>query len=867
VNAVRIARALRATIMPLAVRHLMRRRLPGMVAVLGLACGVAAITASQLLYASVVATYEATTLGFAGRATLQVSNGDSGVPEELADELRRVPGVATVAASVEGFVATPDFPGDRLYLYGIDLLADQEVRDYGAGTEAVVSDPMVFLAAPDSVALTSDFMRARALAMHDRLRVLTPAGTVALEVRAALGTQRGPAAVLDGRLAVVDLSVAQDLFLLDRRVSELAITLAPGANVAVVERAVVACVGQRGTVERPRSRAAAFGRLLGNYREGLTLAATVAMLVALALVSNLAMIAVEDRRREIALLRLVGMRAPATATVVLFELFILSLVGTIVGIPLGTGLARWLSGASGAGVAALYADVGEPRLVWNGAAIACSAFVGLVTPLVAAAGSLRRTLNVRPLEALRPHDLTGSIRPPSARGFWLGGGLCAIAVLVWLGRALLPITTGDAATITMLGVTIGAAAALPGVLRLCAVLGERMMTTLPSVVALLASRHVVRDVRRLTVMGSAVVVSLGGAIAIASWISTLDGTLAAAFENVFGRIDLVVSGGGDPFTPEAMRIPAAVADDLATWPEVAFVDPVRVSTIAFADGRAAVVASDARLYRDGRRRLSMVEGEPGAAAAVLASGTGVLVNQVFARRFGRRPGDMLELATPNGPLRVRIAGIHLELTPGDLGTIRMDEAVYRRWWRDETASAIEIALRRDVDGGRVAAAIRARWGADYGLVVLTTSDLRRHYGDLLGRLTGLVYPLLAVALGCASIGVVSAGIATALARRRVTAMFRAIGATRGQVAIALAMESALIGAIAAALAVVIGSGFGWTQVEVLMRGTLGMSVRYAHPLRWAVVGGLAVIAMTSLGGLIIGARAGAAAVGSALQAE
>ena len=128
-------------LVPLAVRHLATHARMASVAGVAIACGVATHLATQVLHGSALATYEETTSRLAGRAALQVSNGDAGVGEEIADDVRRVPGVGAVASSVEGFVGLPDFPGERLYLCGVDLLADQEVRDYGAGATAVVTDP------------------------------------------------------------------------------------------------------------------------------------------------------------------------------------------------------------------------------------------------------------------------------------------------------------------------------------------------------------------------------------------------------------------------------------------------------------------------------------------------------------------------------------------------------------------------------------------------------------------------------------------------------------------------------------------------------------------------------------------------------
>ena len=309
-------RTLTAALLPLALRHLSTHRAAATIAGLAIATAVATLVATQLLYEGVVTAYEDVTRDFAGRAALQVTNGESGVPEELTAEIRRIHGVHAVAASVEGFVGAADLAGERLYLYGIDLLADQDVRSYAAG-KAVVPDPLVFLASPDSVAVTTTFMRDHQLRLDDPLRLLTPAGTSAFTIRAALGPQSGPASAFDGRIAIVDLSVAQELLGLIGRVSQLAVTIDAAADPTAVERAVTARVGARGVVERPKSRVAAFARLLRNYRYGLLLAATVAAVVAVYFVFTLATIAVEERRHEIGLLRTVGMSRAGGASLLL----------------------------------------------------------------------------------------------------------------------------------------------------------------------------------------------------------------------------------------------------------------------------------------------------------------------------------------------------------------------------------------------------------------------------------------------------------------------------------------------------------------------------------------------------------------------
>ncbi len=853
----------------LALRHLARRRAAAAVAVLGLACGVAAVTATQLLYASVVASYEATTRKLAGHAALVVTNGESGVPEELLDELQQVSGVRMVAASVEGFVATPDLPGDRLYLYGVDLLADQGMRDYGAGADAVVSDPMLFLAASDSVALTGDFMRTHGLGMGDRIRVLAPAGAVELTIRAMLGRQEGPATALDGRLAVVDLSVAQELLRLDRRVSQLAIDVEPGADVPGVERAVAARVGSRATVEPPRSRAASFARLLVNYRNGLVLAAALAMLVALYFVVNVATVAVEERRRELAFVRLVGASARVVATLVVVELAALSGAATLLGVPLGVALARALSLRFGAGIAALYGDVGVPTPYGDFVTLGSSAAMGLLLPILAAVGPLRRAVRVHPLEATRSFvPEIDACKHASGAGAAVGGGLlAAVATAVWCARTRVPLPVERSGMLALLGATAGVAAVLPWLVRVLAGHLEAVTVRFEGPLLLLAARNAAAERRRIAFTYAALLASLAGTIAVATWISSLDATMQDAFNAVFAGADLVVGSGADPFASDALRMPASVATDLAQWRDVAFVDAVRIDTIAFGGSRATILASDAAAYVDGRRRLVMVDGNASVAARELVAGTGVVVNSSFARRFGKRPGDSLELATPEGLLRLRVVGIHLELTPGDLGAIRLDRALYRRWWRDDSVNVIEVGLRRASQRARVADAIRARWGARHGLVVFTVAELRRTYRAMLGRLTALVRPLLIVSLGCALVGVGSAGAAATIRRRRTYAALRAGGLTRSQLAMASALELGALGAIAGGAAALVGSVLGWVQVEVLLRGMLGLSVRWAYPRGLAFEAVTTATALTCLVGWVLGRRAGRFAIAEALRWE
>jgi putative ABC transport system permease protein len=441
-------------------------------------------------------------------------------------------------------------------------------------------------------------------------------------------------------------------------------------------------------------------------------------------------------------------------------------------------------------------------------------------------------LAASPLDALR----TAAYQPPHVARFGRSAGVGAATIVaataLWLGRTWWAFDAARAGLIAMLGGVVGTACAVPGLVAGAVRLGDRIARGRSAVVPFLALRGIAADLRPTALTASA----------------------------------LLVSSGADPFAPEAVRMPQTLADRLAAVAGVAYVAPIRTDRLAFEGSRIAVVATDAALYRDGRRQLAMVAGDGGRAAEALASGDAVVVNQTFASRFHRRIGDRIVLPTPAGPLALRIAGIHLELTPGDLGTIRMDIGRYRRAWRDSSVTLIEVTLAPHADPAAVAARIRRAFGAQHQLIVLTAEGLRAEYAAMLGRLNRLVSPLLIVAIGSGLVGVTSARVATMLARRRLVGLLRAVGIRRRQLAAVYACEGALVALTAAGLAAVVGSGLGWTQVVILLRGMLGMSVVYHYPAVVALGGGLAVVAVTAAIGWTLGRRAARVPIREALQA-
>src|SRR3954468_13246651 len=158
-------------------RHLKRHRLRTLLTFLGIALGVAVIVAIAIVNRSLTTSFQSTIDQIAGKAVLQVANGESGVPDDLFPSIRDTEGVKDAAGSVDGFFPVSGTESERLYVYGVDLLTDSAIRDHQfVGSGFAFEEALDFIAKPDSVAVTESFARRLGLRLGASLTVTTSSG-------------------------------------------------------------------------------------------------------------------------------------------------------------------------------------------------------------------------------------------------------------------------------------------------------------------------------------------------------------------------------------------------------------------------------------------------------------------------------------------------------------------------------------------------------------------------------------------------------------------------------------------------------------------------------------------------------------------
>jgi putative ABC transport system permease protein len=163
----------------------------------------------------------------------------------------------------------------------------------------------------------------------------------------------------------------------------------------------------------------------------------------------------------------------------------------------------------------------------------------------------------------------------------------------------------------------------------------------------------------------------------------------------------------------------------------------------------------------------------------------------------------VHLDTPAGPLDLPILGI-VEDYRSDKGSIFMDRALYKQYWKDDAVDFVDISLKPGADPITVKHEIeRLTAGSEHALVY-TNAEFRSWIGSLVDQFFVLNYMQLVVAVFVAVVGIANTLIISVSERRREFGILRAIGGLRSQVrkmvlleAVAISIVGVIVGAFAA----------------------------------------------------------------------
>jgi putative ABC transport system permease protein len=815
---------LRLITWPYVRKHLLRSVLTTTGIMLGVAVFVGMHTANRSVLRALYRTVDR----IAGATQLQVTAGETGFDEEV---LERVQGLAEVRVAVpvvEAVVNTGLPAQGNLLVLAVDMTGDRSLRQYDleSGEEAIIDDPLVFLAQPDSLIVTREFAERNGLAIGSRVPMRTMVGERLFTVRGIMKSG-GLTSAFGGNLAVMDVYAAQFVFGRGRKFDRIDLALRDEVTLDQGRRAIQKLLGPGFQVEPPSSRGQQFESVLRVYAISMNLTSLFALVIGMFIIFNSFAIAVTQRRPEIGILRALGATRRQIRTLFLAESAIGGVFGSLVGLVLGALLARGIALYIGGLFEGVYGLAERPEEVRVEPGVLLFALaMGIVTSVIGGFIPSRSAARVDPVQALQK----GKYQVLSAGENLVRRGAAAVAALlaaaaVLFGRGTVAFYGGYLlAIISGLLLTPTAALWVARALR-------PVLKWLRPVEGTLAADSLIQAPRRTSATVAALMLSLALVVG-------LGGLASASYDSIVGWVDSALNPDlfvtpSQNLTSRGFRFPSSMADGLRQIEGVGEVQPVRSARISFLGSPVLLVS----LGIDGWMRRAWrpaVEGDTDTMYRETAAGRGVMISDNLAGLHGLHVGSVVELGTPAGLLRLPVAGI-LSDWSDQSGSIFLDRSVFIRYWNDDSVNVFRVYLEPGATVSRVREQIQSRFVGSYRLFVLTNAEVKRYITGLTDQWLGLAYSQIFVAVLVAILGIVNTLTVSIIDRRRELGVLQAVGALRRQLRHTVWMEALSIGIVGLILGLTLGALNLYYVREMSHRDITGILLAYKYPVRIALL--------------------------------
>ncbi len=771
----------------LTIRNLLARKARVAMTALAVLLGVAFIGATQILGATVRESLTASAGNFYENLAVDVrgeSTGDFGergsVPAALADRIAELDGVTSVVG---------------LQLEPVTLVgSDGKVLSAPVTAGTWFDDPVQPLKvvqgrapeAPTEAVLTESLAEQSGLGIGDELTFESGVGPATATVTGLVAAESSSVA---GVPALV-LAPGQDAKLqTEGEVTELAVV---GDGVEVTEVASLAEAAGAG-LEVRSGQAAADDAVdaAESQAQALTIAFTafgaLSLFVGVFIIYNTFNILMAQRRREMALLRAIGVRRKQVVRSVLGEAAVIGLVAGIVGAGLGVVIAAL-------GRSVLLGDI-DGALVVEPSGLVSGVLLGLVATTVSAWLPARRAAKVAPVEALRESatDSSGQSRVRVA----VGVVLAALSGLLLAG-GLRP--DADSAGL-LIGVSafVGLIAVIvlsPLLARLLVPIFGAPVRLLRGQIGRLATENARRQPQRTAATATALLIGvaiIGFALVLAA---SIKASVSTALEDRV-HAEYVVSpvSFGTPLSPGAI---AAAEEAAGTTPtSLSWTVPASV------DGSdQALVALDTATGGD------LWDLQPEGAALADLGPDGILVDRHAAEDRGLALGDQVEVAFIGGTEEEYVVRAIGESRPFGSDFV-IDSGNLTE--RAPVASASMLLVGDGVSRDRLDAALVDFPNAD----VSSPAEMADELSSVVDLLLQVLFGFLGLSVVIAFIGVANTMALSIHERTRELGILRAIALRRSHVRSAVRWEAAIIAALGTALGIAFGAGFGVALAVVL----------------------------------------------------
>ncbi|WP_423918548.1 ABC transporter permease [Candidatus Poriferisodalis sp.] len=708
---------------------------------------------------------------------------DPSVKEQLEaiDGVERTSGAVfefgTVAINADGNALDPGF-GRQI---GRGWPEDESLATFSVLDDGVSRRP----AGPDEFAMDHHTAADHGFQIGERYQVSTPSGTHSFELVGYYYFLEP-----DYRIALQgvawDTDVARQLLHGGGGFDRIDVGLSPGASLPAVTASIERTLGPSIEVvsqqQQTNERGEEFRDVLDLFRNLLLAFAVIVLVISAFITYNTFLVVMDQRVRELGLLRVLGAGRLQVAQTVAVEALVVGVVATVVGFGLGVVVSRAIVGALGiAG-----AQMPPTDVIIDGGTILAALVVGIGVTLIAAIWPAVRARRVTPMAALAdgadidPYDRGRSIVMGSVFG---GAGLVLLVVglLSDPPTFLLVVLLGVGTLLVLLGVNI----ASPAMARPISLFLGWPAARKFAISGRLARLNAARNSRRTATTAAALMIGLSMVSLVTVLGTSFKQTLYDQLEDSVQAEWMMCVGecgsGESEFSSEATR-------KMAALPELESVEAFRFRNggVRTTDGEQHVLTAASLASFSRHVEPDIVSG------SLARAGPGdVMVHVDDADELALAVGDQVRLQFP-GRREASFNVVALFAEDSVLSSWVIDLQDWDRYIVGDQDSLATAVTTTGVSLQEARAALEAALTDYPQLDVRNRAQYRESRITQVDTLLAVINVFLVIALLIAVLGISNTMALSVFERTRELGLLRAVGMDRWQIWSAIVLEGVIV---------------------------------------------------------------------------
>ena len=590
-----------------------------------------------------------------------------------------------------------------------------------------------------------------------------------------------------------------------------------------------------------------------------------ALLISSLVIANTFQVLVAQRRRTLAILRVIGAQSHQLYTAVLLEAAILGVISAAIGVLCAIGFMGAISNLNinSGPLSKIPLIVSLPAIVWP-------IVIGAIVTVLASMGAARSATKVTPMEALRPMDLMKDKRASIIRAVF--GVLFIVVGILFTALSSTSLASmiaqqspnaGADSWRTLIGAVFGCALVFIGIIITATFWMPFAMKATGAVMALcgpaskVANANVQRNPRRVAATGTALLIGVTLVSTVVTGAICGKATLKGVVDDRYS-VDIIIQG---------KNVDESLAADISKISGIKYTELLPAVPMTFKNAKGKTEYAMAAGVDNVNQLRNVMHTD--------LDGVNINKDSVLLPKFNDEGGEPFDLKKGSLNLQAYVekyssgetdsdnitpfTGMNTDSSNNDksitvkqvqfkkyrnVGVYSNNTAFVSKSYFNSYLKPTTHMLLISVDSSKanlidIVKNIR-NVTSSYAEVMAAGSVFQRaQWESAIDIMMMLLVGLIAVAVVIALIGVANTLSLSVIERTKESATLRAIGMTRGQVRRSLALEATLISLTSTVSGLIVGTVFGWIG-SYMVFSVIG---KVPFVVDWAIYAVLALIAL------------------------